>query len=122
MARQIEPMSLHTSKDVALSEAYARLAVLQRDVTERDQALVERDSQLETTRVELLAAQAARQELESRLIRSREDVASELAVLASTMIKMKEDALARSEARAQALSLEIEALRSASQQATATAE
>lgn len=122
VARQIESPSPYEAKDIALSEAYARVTVLQRDLADRDNVLSQRESELESVRSELLAAQAARQELESRLIRAREDVASELAVLASTMIKMKDDQLARSDARMQALETELENLRTATLQATETAE
>lgn len=122
VARQIESPSPYAGKDIALSEAYARVTVLQRELADRDQALGEREGELESARSELLAAQAARQELESRLIRAREDVASELAVLASTMIKMKDDQLARTDARLQALEMELESLRTATLQATETAE
>jgi hypothetical protein len=66
---------------------------------------------MEAMQTELMSSNAARHELEGRLVRAREDVASELAVLASTMIKMKDDALARSDARVASLAAEVDALR-----------
>jgi predicted nuclease with TOPRIM domain len=103
--------------EVALSEAYNRLADLQRALEERDQILSSRAAEVEHVRGELQAAQASLRELETRHIRAREDVASELAVLASTMIKMKDDALVRADARIAALSAELEAARAVSEAA-----
>lgn len=106
-----------TSKDIALTEAYARVTTLQAELDRNDALLRVRQVDLDAMRAELAAANASRHELETRLIRSREDVASELALLASTMIKMKDDALLRADARIAALNAEIENLRGAGQSA-----
>ncbi|MGL4650141.1 MAG: hypothetical protein ACRC1H_12080 [Caldilineaceae bacterium] len=111
-----------SSKDIALDEAFSRAATLQREVEERDVILSMRQAEMETLKSELLTSNAARRELEARLVRAREDVAAELAVLASTMIKMKDDALARAEARHAALQAETELLRAAAERATQTAD
>ena len=99
-------------REVALSEAYARAAALQQEVDEQNRLLSTRSAELDSRNAELVAANAVRKELETRLLRAREDVASELAMLASTMIKMKDDALARADSRILALSTELETLRS----------
>lgn len=100
-----------TSKDIALTEAYARVTTLQAELDRNDAVLRARQADADALRAELAAANAARHELETRLIRAREDVASELAVLASTMIKMKDDAIARADARVAALTAELNSLR-----------
>lgn len=111
VAQSPDLSDMPTSKDIALTEAYARVTTLQTELERNDLLLRTRQADIETLRGELAAANAARHELENRLIRAREDVASELAVLASTMIKMKEEALQRADARIAALASEIEELR-----------
>ncbi len=111
LARAPEAIQGPSSQEVALREAYNRLAELQHALEERDQAVAYQHAELERVRAELLTAQASLRELEARHIRAREDVASELAVLASTMIKMKDDALARADARISTLNAELEAAR-----------
>lgn len=121
VAQQVEPSNVTTGKDIALSEAYARVTTLEQGIVERDAALQQVESELQSVRNDLLAAHATRQELETRLIRAREDVASELAVLASTMIKMKDDQVARSEARVQSLQAALESSRAETAQVQALA-
>ena len=53
----------------------------------------------------------ARDDLESKLHNARGDVAGELAMLTSTMVRMKEDALKQANARIDALTRELETLR-----------
>ena len=107
------PAAIETDKarEIALTEAYSRAARLQEELDQRDKVLSMRQAELESVKAELLTSNAARHELDNRLVRAREDVASELAVLASTMIKMKDEALTRAEARIAALNLELDALR-----------
>ena len=107
------PAAIETDKarEIALTEAYSRAARLQEELEQRDKVLSMRQAELESVKAELLTSNAARHELDNRLVRAREDVASELAVLASTMIKMKDEALTRAEARIAALNLELDALR-----------
>lgn len=113
VAQTLAPPS-YDPREVALSEAYARAAALQRELDEQTKLLASRSAQLDERDAELVAANAVRKELETRLLRAREDVASELAMLASTMIKMKDDALARADSRIVALKSELETLRSTS--------
>lgn len=121
-ARATDATPAPSAKDIALDEAFTRAAALQRTLEERDTILAMRQAELETVKSELLTSNAARRELEARLVRAREDVAAELAVLASTMIKMKDDALARAEARYAALQSEADTLRLAADRATQTAD
>ncbi len=111
VARTPEAIEADNARQIALTEAYNRAAQLQAELQERDKVLGARQAELESVKAELLTANAARHELDNRLVRAREDVASELAVLASTMIKMKDDALARAEARMSALNNELNGLR-----------
>ena len=118
VARSFE-VPAYDAREVALNEAYSRLAALQQEVEDQHHALSSRQIELETLKAELVATSAARRELETRLLRAREDVASELAMLASTMIKMKDDALTRADARIVALTTELESLRASSARASA---
>lgn len=122
IARSPEPIVTPSARDLALDEVVGRAASLQHDLAERDAILAMRHAELETLKSELLTSNAARRELEARLVRAREDVAAELAVLASTMIKLKDDALARAEARYSALQAEADTLRTAAERATQTAD
>lgn len=122
VARTPEALLSPSHKDIALDEAFGRAATLQHELGERDAILSMRQAELELLKSELLTSNAARRELEARLVRAREDVAAELAVFASTMIKMKDDALQRAEARNAALTTEVESLRQATERATQTAD
>ncbi len=111
VARTPEAIEADKAREIALTEAYSRAARLQVELDQRETVLASRHAELESIKAELLTSNAARHELDSRLVRAREDVASELAVLASTMIKMKDDALARAEARIAALNAELDSAR-----------
>lgn len=111
IARTPEAIEAENAREVALKEAIGRAARLQEELDQRETLLSARHAELESLKVELLTSNAARHELDNRLVRAREDVASELAVLASTMIKMKDDALARADARNAALKAELDAVR-----------
>lgn len=111
VARTPEAIEAENAREVALKEAIGRAARLQEELDRRDTMLSAHHAELESLKAELLTSNAARHELDNRLVRAREDVASELAVLASTMIKMKDDALTRADARNAALKAELEATR-----------
>lgn len=113
VARTPDLSTLPNAKDIALNEAYARATALQAELASADVTLKARAAELDAARSDLAVANAARNELETRLVRAREDVASELAILASTMIKMKDDALARADARIATLTAEADTLRAA---------
>lgn len=102
-----------SKKDVALNEAYGRVGMLQRDLEERSTGLLATQAELSIVRQELSAAELEKSELEDRLHRARGDVAGEMALVTSTMLKRKDDALRQANARISVLSRELEALKSA---------
>lgn len=81
------------AREIALNEAYQRAVNLQRLLEDRERALIDAQAELESTRTMVTALTAAKAELEDRLQKARGDVASEMAALTSTMIKMKDDSL-----------------------------
>lgn len=87
------------SKDAALNESYSRAVNLQRALEDREAALAAANAELENLRVEVAALNSMKAELEDRLQKARGDVAGEMAVLTSTMIKLKEEQLAAANAR-----------------------
>lgn len=100
------------SKDTALNEAYMRAVILQRDLQEREKMLMAAQNDLDTLKIDLVAATSRKAEMESKLHRARGDVAGEMALVTSTMLKMKDDALSQANARIAMLTKEIEILRS----------
>lgn len=100
------------SKDTALNEAYMRAVILQRDLQEREKMLMAAQNELDTIKIDLVAATNRKAEMESKLHRARGDVAGEMALVTSTMLKMKDDALSQANARIAMLTKEIEILRS----------
>jgi predicted nucleic acid-binding Zn-ribbon protein len=108
-----------TDKETALDEAYTRAVVLQRDVQAREKMLVSAQAELDTLKADVMALEGQKQDLEDRLHRARGDVAGEMALVTSTMLKMKEDALSQATARNAQLTQELEALRASSRGAAA---
>ena len=100
------------NKDVALNEAYRRVVNLQRIVEEREAAQANAQAELIVVKSELAAAQALREELDTKLQHARGDVASEMAVLTSTMFKMKDDALTSANQRIAELTRQVTELKS----------
>jgi predicted nucleic acid-binding Zn-ribbon protein len=100
-----------SSKDTALSEAYQRAVVLQRQLQQREEQAAAAEGELEILRGEVTRLSHLQEDMERRLERSRADVAGELATLTSTMIKMKESALNDANARIAQLEAELAGLR-----------
>lgn len=100
------------SKDSALNEAYQRAVNLQRVMEDREAALASAQAELSNLKLENSALNNIRAELEDRLQRARGDVAGEMAVLTSTMIRMKEDSLGSAQARITELTNELNTLKS----------
>ena len=98
-------------KDTALSEAYQRVVVLQRQIQQREEQLSADQGELEILRGEVTRLSNLQDDMERRLERSRADVAGELATLTSTMIKMKEGALNDANARIAQLEAELAGMR-----------
>jgi chromosome segregation ATPase len=98
-----------SSKDAALNESYQRVVNLQRVLEDRDAALAAAQSELSTLRTDVASLNNIKAELEDRLQKARGDVAGEMAVLTSTMIKMKEDQLTMANVRITELMNELNA-------------
>lgn len=112
MTVNVEAMTQNLAvKDTALNEAYRNIVLLQGQMHERDKMIVAATSELSSTKSNLASMTTVKDELESRLHRARGDVAGEMALVTSTMIKLKEDALNQANARIALLTQELEALR-----------
>lgn len=98
-------------KDTALNEAYAQVAALQREVQEREAALFAAQTTIDTLKIDLKAAAQSKAELENKLHRARGDVAAEMALVTSTMLKIKDEALNQATARIAQLTNDIDTLR-----------
>jgi len=100
------------AREIALNEAYQRAVNLQRVIEDRERTLVETQVELDKANASVSALTASKTELEDRLQRARGDVASEMAALTSTMIKMKDDALSSANARIAELTKQLNELQS----------
>ena len=100
------------AREIALNEAYQRAVNLQRVIEDRERTLVETQAELDKTKANATALAASKTELEDKLQRARGDVASEMAALTSTMIKMKDDALSSANARIAELTKQLNELQS----------
>ncbi len=100
------------AREIALNEAYQRAVNLQRVVEDRERTLVEAQAELDKAKTNVAALAASKTELEDKLQRARGDVASEMAALTSTMIKMKDDALSSANARIAELTKQLNELQS----------
>lgn len=100
------------AREIALNEAYQRAVNLQRLLEDRERALIDAQTELESTRATVTALTAAKAELEDRLQKARGDVASEMAALTSTMIKMKDDSLTAANQRIAELTKVVNELQS----------
>jgi putative ABC transport system permease protein len=100
------------AREVALNEAYQRAVNLQRLLEDREHLLVDTQAELESAKGTVEALSAANAELNDRLQKARGDVASEMAALTSTMIKMKDDALVTANSRIAELTKQVNELQS----------
>lgn len=100
-----------TNKDTALNEAYVRAVRLQRDLTDQQQMLAATQTELATLKREVSLLGASNQDLDKKLHNARGEVAGELAVLTSTMLKVKDDALAHANATIALLTAQLEEMR-----------
>jgi chromosome segregation ATPase len=83
------------NKDTALTEAYARAVRLERDASEGQSQLLTLQADLAAAKRNLASVSAANQDMNKRLENARGEVANELAVLTSTMIRVKDEQLAQ---------------------------
>lgn len=100
------------AREVALNEAYQRAVSLQRLLEDRERELIDTQAELESAKATVEALSAAKTELDDRLQKARGDVASEMAALTSTMIKMKDDALVAANSRIAELTKQVNELQS----------
>ena len=99
------------NKEVALNEAYLRAVRLQRELMDHQSMLAATQTELGSLRRDVVSMTSMNQELEGRLQNSRGEVAGELALLTSTMLRMKEDQLNQANHRIDALSAELDAMK-----------
>ena len=99
------------NKEVALNEAYLRAVKLQRELMEHQTLLAETQTELAEARRNLSSLSTYNSDLEGKLQNARGEVAGELALLTSTMLRMKEEALNQANQRNAALTAELESMR-----------
>jgi chromosome segregation ATPase len=99
------------NKEVALNEAYLRAVKLQRELMDHQSMLAATQTELAELRRDVASLSTLNTGLESKLQNARGEVAGELALMTSTMLRMKEDSLAQANHRIAALTAELEAMR-----------
>lgn len=100
------------SKDTALTEAYARAVRLQRDVSDQQGQLASTQSELGALKRSVATLSATNHDLENRLQDARGEVANELAILTSTMLRAKDEQLTKANATIEGLYAQLSELRS----------
>ena len=100
------------SKDTALTEAYARAVRLQREVTDQKDQLTSSQSELVGLKRSAASLANTNHDLENRLQDARGEVANELAVLTSTMLRAKDEQLTKANATIEGLYAQLSELRS----------
>ncbi len=100
-----------TNKEVALNEAYLRAVKLQRELMDHQSLLAATQSELAELRRDVSSLSSVNTSLENKLQNARGEVAGELALMTTTMLRMKEEALTQANHRIAALTAELEAMR-----------
>jgi hypothetical protein len=100
-----------TNKEVALNEAYLRAVKLQRGLMEHQSLLAETQTELAEARRNVASLSHINTDLDNKLQNARGEVAGELALLTSTMLRMKEESLNQANQRIAALTAELDAMR-----------
>ena len=108
--RSFAALAADRIKSSALNEAYQRAVNLQRALGDCA-ALTAAQANSPACAVDVSALNSIKAELENRLQSARGDVAGEMAVLTSTMIKMKEDLLGTAQACITELTSELNTLK-----------
>jgi chromosome segregation ATPase len=101
------------NKDTALTEAYARAVRLQRDLGEQQNQVISSQSEVAALRRQVGTLSTTNRELDNRLTDARGEVANELAVLTSTMLRAKDEQLAKANATIEGLYAQLNELKSA---------
>lgn len=94
-----------------LEGAQASIATFKANEEATAQALTAKDAELEGLQKSLAETAGAKDTLETKLKNTRSDVAAELAVLTSTMIKLKEEQLGEAESKLHELTRQLAALK-----------
>lgn len=98
------------NQDTALNDARDRAAQLQSEISEQQQLAAATLAELASLRRETALLGAANQDMDRRLHNARGEVAGELAVLTTTMLKIKDDALVQANAAIALLTAQLEEL------------
>ena len=109
--QQAEAQEALSNKEVALNEAYLRAVRLQRELMEHQSLLADTQTDLAEARRNVAALSGINSDLDNKLQNARGEVAGELALLTSTMLRMKEESLNQANHRIAALTAELEAMR-----------
>ena len=99
------------TKEIALNEAYLRAVKLQRELMEHQSLLAETQTELAEARRNVASLSHINTDLDNKLQNARGEVAGELALLTSTMLRMKEESLNQANQRIAALTAELDAMR-----------
>ncbi len=109
--QEIQAQEALGNKEVALNEAYLRAVRLQRELMEHQSLLADTQTELAEARRNLAALSGINSDLDNKLQNARGNVAGELALLTSTMLRMKEESLNQANHRIAALTAELESMR-----------
>lgn len=88
-----------------------RAVKLQRELMEHQSMLAATQTELAELRRDVVSLTTVNTGLENKLQNARGEVAGELALMTSTMLRMKEDALTQANHRIAALTAELEAMK-----------
>lgn len=99
------------NKEVALNEAYLRAVKLQRELMDHQSMLAATQTELAELRRDVVSLSSVNSGLENKLQNARGEVAGELALMTTTMLRMKEEALTQANHRIAALTAELEAMK-----------
>lgn len=94
-----------------LEGAHASIATYKVNEEATTQALMAQDAELEGLQKSLAEAAGVKETLEAKVKNTRTDVAAELAILTSTMIKLKEEQLGEAENKLHELTRQLAALK-----------
>ena len=96
-----------SNKDVALTEAYARAVKLEHEASDEESQLLSLQAEAATLKRQLAMLTVSNQDLDRRLQNARGEVAGELAVLTSTMLRVKDEQLTQANATVAALQAQL---------------
>jgi len=101
-------------KDTALSEAYARAVALESGMQDKDSLVASARMDVDDAKRMLSEVNEQNRELKARITQVRGEVAGEMALMTSTMMREKDSVIADANARIAALSEELRVLKASS--------